>query len=523
MTKLRDVNTTDIAGAIRLGCRTMSSVFNADDDHIPFFGSQVWPEARLSWSAHHSESHIPGRHLNALLNAEDALGLTLDEEAVERHARAAFLSYSGPIALPLNREAPGGPLVNFCPHNVREGFHALYALVAYRNSERARELAERSIDAIFDLWDVEHGWDLERLQKMGLQYQPCQSFIHGLARTIGPLVKYFRTTGYGPALELALVLAEKALPAYPVDGSFDPEKMGTTHGHSITSVLSSLAQLAEVLPGRGLMERVGAFYDRGLWAVRDELGWSPESSIQEDTDHGEGNNTGDILETGLILAAGGESGRYQDVERILRGHLLPAQLCDISFIEESPNPEGIDGLRDVADRHRGSFGFPAPYGHKSTGAGRGRGISFNMDIVGGVIASLCEAWRAGVRKDERGVFVNLLFDRERDAVEVESPYTHEVLQVTAKREEALWVRLPEWVDRDRLEVEGYDGEVRFCEGYAFLARPTAGRPIRFAFPLVEQEIDLSHAARPIRTRLRGDAVAAMENFGADLTFFEPIG
>ena len=131
MVKLNHVNTTDIREAIRLGCRTMSSVFNADDDDIPFFGSLVRPEPRLSFSPVHSESHVPGRHLNALLNAEDAAGIRIAEDAVDNHARAAYLSYSGPVPLPLNRSRTGDPLENFVPHNVREGFHALSALAKY--------------------------------------------------------------------------------------------------------------------------------------------------------------------------------------------------------------------------------------------------------------------------------------------------------------------------------------------------------------------------------------------------------
>ena len=103
MAKVRNVNTIDIHAAIQLGCRTMQSVFNADDDHVPFFLSEVWPDPRLEFNSFHSEAHVPGRHLNALLNAEDAAGITLDEAAVENHRRAAFLSYSGPVALPLNR------------------------------------------------------------------------------------------------------------------------------------------------------------------------------------------------------------------------------------------------------------------------------------------------------------------------------------------------------------------------------------------------------------------------------------
>ena len=43
MAKLKDVSTTDIAGAIRLGCRTMCRLFNADDDDIPFFDILALP------------------------------------------------------------------------------------------------------------------------------------------------------------------------------------------------------------------------------------------------------------------------------------------------------------------------------------------------------------------------------------------------------------------------------------------------------------------------------------------------
>ena len=208
MSKLAHVNTSDILDAIRMGCRTMQSVFNADDDQVPFFGSSVRPVAALGFSAYHSEAHVPGRHLNAMLNAEDAAGVALDQEAVENHRRAAFLSYGGPVTLPLNRDAIGGSPINFCPHNLREGFHALYALARYRDDADARGLAEAGIAAIFDLWGPDRGWDVQRLQALGLQFQECPSFIQGEARMLGPLVKYYRATGYGPALELALIIKE---------------------------------------------------------------------------------------------------------------------------------------------------------------------------------------------------------------------------------------------------------------------------------------------------------------------------
>ena len=519
--KLADVNTTNIRDAIALGCATMGRVFDADDGEIPFFDVVVWPQARMAFSPWGSECHVPGRHLNALLNAEDAAGIEIDENAVDYHARAAFFSYGGPIAFPLNRDVVGGTLKNFSAHHAREGFHALYALAKYRDSDRARGVAEAGIAAINEYWDPERDWDYGRLEREhGLVALPNQPFMHGLARAIGPLVKYYRATGYGPALELATVLKDKCLAEiFDVKGSYDRDRFGD-HTHSTTCVMSSLAQLADLTSDTTLMQRVKAFYDNGLWDIRDEFGWVVESSGEDkNPDKGEVNNSGDILETALLLGKWGYPEGYHDAERILRCHILPSQLRDVSFIEQPPNPDGIDGMRDVAARLRGAFGFPAPYGHEPLDIPE---IKFNLDIVGGAVASLCEALRSTTTREEAGHHVNLLFDHETSDIAVESPYTHPALRVQVKRPAPLYVRIPPWVDRDALQVEGVAGQVLHTGGYAFIAEPPVNRWINLRFPLAELDIALRHRTRTIRARMRGDVVDAMENFDADLTFFDPL-
>ena len=515
---LEDVNTTDIEAAIRLGCRTMCSVFNADDDDVPFFGSRVWPEAYLSFSTSASESHVPGRHLNALLNAEDVLGLNLDERCIDRHARAAFFSYSGELPLPLNRDRVGGPLVNFYPHNVREGFHALYALARFRDSAPAVELAERSIGAIQELWHPLKGWDTEAIESK-FEFHPT-TFIIGLARAIGPLVKLHRHTGCAGALELALELADKATNEFFLpSGDYDRETFGG-HTHSTTCVMSSLAQLADLTRNAELMERVRAFYDNGLNDIRDALGWVIESSGDNvDPDRGEVNNTGDIVETALLLGKWGYPQYHEDAERILRCHMLPSQLRDISFIREPDNPDNEDGKRNVADRHLGGFGFPAPYGHKTLDA---QSISFNMDIVGGSVGSLCEVYRQAVATTPAGHYVNLHFDHKTDAVTVESPYTHRHLRVRAKQPGPLFVRIPSWVAADAVNVDGSNEPARCQNGYLVVSRPPMNSWITIRFELAERDIVLSHRTREIKVKLLGDSVAAMSNFGAELTFFPAL-
>jgi hypothetical protein len=530
MARAGNVNTTSIRDAIVLGCRTMCSVFDADDNDTPFFLSHVWPPpARLSFYAPHSDTHVPGRHLNALLTAEDVLGVDLCEECIDKHARAAFRSLAGPVTLPLNRpEKDAAPTV-FYVHNCRETFFALYALARYRGSAKALDMAERFLAAIREYWNPDAGWDTERLKaKHGVAFETHhESFIYGLARAIGPLVKLYRGTGLDAALDLARTLVQKATDeSYWADGSYEVERF-CTHVHSVTCTLSGLAQFADLTDDAGLMERVYRFYSRGLreraegsrQALRDELGWSPESDRPTGCpDMGEANNTGDILETALILGRWGHVEAYRDAELILRGHLLPCQLRDVSFIEEAPNPDGTDGLTDVADRHLGAFGFPAPYGHRPE---RLDPVMFHMDIVGGAVSSLCEAYRQTVRRDGDTRRIELLFDHEAEGITVRSPYGRDgVLELHVDEPGDLMVRVPPWIPAGQVCVDGKPCEPQ--DGYLRIDNPPVGRRARVEFPLVERELELEHASHDIRVRLRGDEVIAMDNFGTDLTFFAPF-
>ena len=96
--KLKEVNSSGIPRAIRLGSQTMSNAFDADDNDVPFFDVVVSPGRETGIQCHLLGAHVPGRHLNALLNAQEASGINLDEEAIEKHSRATFLSYNGPVA-----------------------------------------------------------------------------------------------------------------------------------------------------------------------------------------------------------------------------------------------------------------------------------------------------------------------------------------------------------------------------------------------------------------------------------------
>ena len=78
----------------------------------------------------------------------------------------------------------------------------------------------------------------------------------------------------------------------------------------------------------------------------------------------------------------------------------------------------------------------------------------------------------------------------------------------------------ETVDVTGVEVTGRT--VRIDGGYLLVSSPIPNRPITVRFPLAEEEIELQHRTRRIRVRMRGDEVVAMDNFGADVTFFNGL-
>lgn len=68
-----------------------------------------------------------------------------------------------------------------------------------------------------------------------------------------------------------------------------------------------------------------------------------------------------------------------------------------------------------------------------------------------------------------------------------------------------------------------DAEIadRMLGGWGFPA-PYGHEPLELRYNLPVREILLHHRTRDIRVRLCGDSVVAMDNFGADLTYFDEM-
>ena len=144
-----------------------------------------------------------------------------------------------------------------------------------------------------------------------------------------------------------------------------------------------------------------------------------------------------------------------------------------------------------------------------------------MDIVGGSVASLCEVLRESAVTTERGHIVNMMFDRQSEFLHHDAASDNTGLIATPIRSGPLWIRLPTWVDRTKLKVNG-TAKFQVINGYILIAEPALEEPVQVSYPVSESELVLNHRTREIRARLQGDTVVSMDNFGAELTFFPPI-
>ena len=515
--RVANVNTTSIPAAVELACRAMGQVFNPADNGYPYMYTRIWPDGWLGFSPYHGAVQLAGRHLDALLAAEDALGVELDEDVIARHTEAAFFSLSaGP--LPCNHSTPGGALTSVDEHSIREAVHGLYALARFRSSDRAVEAAEALIADVQRFWRADSDWDQGAVKAAyGLPMTARPTFVEGVGRAIGPLTKLYDATRSGAALELAQGLAAHATDRFFLaDGSYDAERLGA-HTHSTTCTLSGMALLASVTDDMGLLSRVRAFYDNGLRVIRDEVGWVRERHHPNfHPEQGEMNNVGDVIETALILGRYFGDAYYEDAERYLRSQLLPSQVRDLSFMDEAP---GGDERRDLRTRLLGLFGFNAVYGHLPLGKNE---VTPSIDIVGGATASLCAAQREVALTSGGVTRINMLFDHESDAVRIDSPYTGDALRITPKVDGDLAVRLPSWADVDAMTVDGQPAERCIVDGRITLRRPRVGDTVEIGLPLAERDLTIRHQDHDIGARLRGDAVVAMDDLGAGFAYFPPL-
>ena len=241
-----------------------------------------------------------------------------------------------------------------------------------------------------------------------------------------------------------------------------------------------------------------------------------KENLSNDLDTGEVNNTGDMIQTALILGRHRDTCYYSDAEKMLRSHLLPAQLRDVAWVRQVKDPKG-DAETDVAARTRGAFGFPAPYGHKIE---RVDAVNFNFDITCGTMQALC-AMLGHVCVTETGTTrINLLFSFRSPGLEMVSHLPDEgKLEIRVGSLQELLVRIPASVTSDTLslQVDGRETPLRFGNGYLSIPKGTRAAIVRFHLPRTTTDEQLP--GRKAKAHWLGETVTGLEAGPELLRFF----
>ena len=214
---------------------------------------------------------------------------------------------------------------------------------------------------------------------------------------------------------------------------------------------------------------------------------------------GEANNTGDLLRAALLLGRAGYLEYFGAAERILRSHLLPSQLVDVSGYSDDPDANE-DRMRRLARRARGGFGFPTP----SDLQFQSDAPLFVYDIVSGAVDALCEAYRAIATEEPAGIRVNLLLDVETPGVSVRSLLSREGrIELRNRSRRNLFLRIPGWVPASAvgLEVAGRRRELRFVGPCLLLPDEIGDQPAVGDLPAPRRKDGGEHCVSALHDRL----------------------
>lgn len=413
-----------------------------------------WCERRLNDGV--MDPHNYGRAVDALLKGAAASGTPAPEPIVDRLRIVLLELTDNPLGFPYANGRTD-------PHDLREIVQAFTELGTARDDRAARARLGRLLDAWLRLTNPDGTWRADPVAaEPGLRHPGFTDDRHGVesppprsrTRAVMALTHLFRLTGDQRALELADRFVRLArAKAFTDDGRLTMQ--AGVHTHSVTGAVHGLADYGLLIGDLDIVEHARRIFDVGLAPTRSSFGWSIESLGNERVPgRGEINNTGDMIQTAIVLGLAGRPEYFGVAERMIRSHVLPSQwLVGQEILRPADAPDyAMTAFPREAD---GGWGFPGPSDrHVPDPLGIANSV---LDITQGGIQCLWAALRHGSTRRGADTRLNLLFSSDQAAARTRSrlPGAGEVT-VTMPAAGRLWVRTPDWLPPEELAVDRVD-------------------------------------------------------------------
>jgi len=353
---------------------------------------------------------------------------------------------------------------------------------------------------------------------------PSEASAQGKNLTMGwvayGLVKFYKSTGYQPALELAgefvrLIVGPSKV--YGDDGSWI-----SYNGHLAWNAgcLYGVLEYACATGDQELLQWVRRSFEHGKWHRYGDMltGFFPEGGAET-------GNAGEIcavsfmINLALKLSTAGVADYWDDVDRWTRNHFIECQLtsCDWMCQIKADQPElPIDPSKQsydkVGEKNIGNFASWPSVNDWTHNA-----ISLFMHCCSGEGATtLYRVWDNILNYKDGKLKVNLLLNRASIWADIDSyiPYEGRV-DVKIKKANELSIRIPEWVKpgQVRCVVNDKKQNIAFEGRYAVVGKVKSGDVVSLAFPISERTEKVKIQGAEYTLTIKGNDVVHIEPQG----------
>lgn len=488
-------------------------------------------------------SHDTGRWWDAILRLESTTGFVIPAEA-----EGAML-----LNLQTLTDNPDGLLLipphldyaepKFELHSLREGLLAFNALLRYRKSSWAKQRGHRMLETLNQTLKPDGRWDLERFKYF--QYaradKPDENagevggdMTGSSGRFLEALVWFYEATGDGLALELAERIAQYHL-AHTLnsDGSIRNEIVDESnigHNHSYHGTLRGLLLYGFLTRQHDYVDAVLKTYRTGFPDyVIQESGWAPHDLGKKRFPNEQGDPAADPASAGdhtqLALWFGLNAGcvdLLDDVERLVRARLLPAQAID------ADRPTIIRGIMDYkkvdeesarlqSDKMVGGWSIHGPV-HGGKGC--------ILDVLAAVVHTLTDVYNNITTRTTTGLTINLHFDYDDETVSIKSERTETAaLTVQLKVKDNVLIRIPGWTDKTnlRLTIDGRQTSPKIIDHYVYVPKDVSAEEIvlQYALP-TRRTTETTPTGRTYQFAWRADEIIGLHPNEEYLPFYPDL-
>jgi hypothetical protein len=500
----------------KLAMRCLIEHADASRGRVPYFYTRMSDRPPAMFICEWSYGDGMGRSVDALTLLRQITGEK--PQPGDREMTAALM---GTMAEDGLSWCPAEPFLMSVPHTrptwLQAGpIMAFGSLFAVTGDKQYRQYVERLVAALNDrlvrepgkpptypgdVYTHVNGWE----PKPSSQMDPFALYC---ASVTMPLLRYYRLTGYKPALRLASEMLDGALENY--GGGETLFDMG--HFHCRSRIITSLLQRAVIKNNAADFALAETLYKKAR-TLGTESGWFPEQINNPDNNRSNLSETCalvDMIEAAILLGQHHDPVYWHDVERYARNHLLVHQMIDTGWERQmTPIPLAQHPLRFPGDTLPAADG--SAHGDKVMPsliggfAGWGGVTALSDDSAfgntnqhccnGSGARALYDVWHYAVN-DHGGEFrVNLHLHRNHAAAEIVATEAVPAmpnadsglgaLRIKIKQSRRLLVRIPEFVAASEMQarIGGQAIPLQPAGPFVNLGARQAGEQIEVIYPL----------------------------------------